>query len=80
MKKLSPWFKSKVDLPEHTGIYQVFDASIGLNGYSYWDGEKFGFRIYSMVATGQVAINMAFRYRNDFTIHKQPIKWRGLTK
>jgi hypothetical protein len=79
MKNLSPLFEPE-DKPVRIGVYRIFDESNESGGYAYFDGKKFGFRIYDSVMGGQSAINEAFEMRDIVTVHPPLTKWMGLTK
>lgn len=77
--KLTEWHPPHIK-PVHIGVYEVRDDGDDYGGFSYWDGEKFGWRAYATQATKKSAINRALTAWIDGWETGLPAqtKWRGL--
>lgn len=70
---LTGWYPKDV-APVRRGVYEVRDEAIGCTtNYAYWDGKKFGFRVFANQ-------RKAFECRSLPTCLPPRAEWRGIEK
>lgn len=70
MARLTPWFQGKTK-PVRDGVYEIDSAYEDCRFYSFWNGERWGWR--------EPSVAQAFRYKEMAA--SGPVRlWRGLVR
>lgn len=69
-EELTPWFNGMKHKPARPGVYMLLSGGMGLIGYQFWDGQKWG--VWCSTAHGAAISGggHAHSYHQD--------DWRGL--
>lgn len=77
LKKMTPWFPSKIK-PSRAGVYEVFTPNSLGNKYAYFD--KKGWRLCAL-SVESAAKEEGWTYQlSDSSMYLPGSKWRGFTK